>query len=278
MRLMELWGTYLGPASDTLIDLGYGDRRWKNLYISGSINGASLINSVAFTASTLTVSTINGVDLLDFNFISAPSSPAYGNIWLDADRLEMVSFPNGNKEYIGGTLYASTTNAVISNTTAEKTLIGAGIGSLMLDTFYLVPGKTLRITASGLYGTQIVPVGLNVRVRMGTGGALDTTGGTIILDTGTQTPAGNLTNLWWRLYADITCRTDGASGTVMAQSTWEHQSAGVGNPINWEMINSSNVVIDTTINQTIQLTAQWAGGVAAADSMMCTNFLLETKC
>ena len=71
-ELMRLYNTDLRSASDTLLDLGTPDFRWKNLYLSGTQTAGNIIsnsvNTVVFivtgsstqvgvTATALTVST-----------------------------------------------------------------------------------------------------------------------------------------------------------------------------------------------------------------------------
>lgn len=278
MKLMELWSTYLGPASDTLLDLGQGDRRWKNLYISGSINAISLLAGSTLISSSMNsvVSTISN-DMV-WGYSTQPSSfnEGYvGYLWLDNNRFDLVSHIYKINQVLGGTIYSSSTNGVVSNTTAEKTLIGSGIGSTKIPDFFFIEGKTIRITASGYYSTQSTPVNLNIRLRLGTGGLLDDTGGLVLLATSNQTPTGSLVNMWWRFNTDITCQVDGVNGQIIAQSVWEHQSSKVGSPVNWAMV-STGLTIDTSTDQTIKLTAQWGLGVVASDSMVCTNFVMET--
>ena len=64
-RLLELYSTYLGPASDTLLDLGSTSFRWKNIYLSGSINTVlsdsgnfSALVSSRMTVDSATVTTL----------------------------------------------------------------------------------------------------------------------------------------------------------------------------------------------------------------------------
>ena len=268
MRLMELWSTYFGPASDTLLDFGASNYRWKNIYFSNSMNYQGGIAGTGLTVSSANIKSIVNLSFIRFNGISTPASSTFGDFWFDTKLFSFAGNPNGNVVYAGGSIFVSTGNGIVSNTTAETTVIGGGIGSLILYPDYFLPGKTIRINACGLYSTQLVPVGLTMRIRIGG------LAGTVFSSTGSQTPAGNLANMWWRMTADITCNSDGGSGFVIGQSAWEHQSTATGSPLFWQMTNTG-VTIDTTTDQTIQLTAQWAAGVAAADSMMCTNFTLE---
>ena len=289
-EIMKLYNTYLGPASDTLLDLGASGFRWNNLYIYGTLSAtnisASSINTTVLTATSSNItsevvtrlavtSTASIGHLISTSGIRITSAnkglteTVAGDIWYDTTRKTIMAFTNSSRLALEGILFVQTGNGIVANNASEATLIGSGFGSTTLSPDFFVPGKSLRITASGLYETQIVPVSLNVRVRLG---GLT---GTQILATGDQTPAGALTGMFWRMVADLTCVSTGATGMVIGQSAWEHQSTATGSPINWQMTNTG-VTINTTTALIVQFTADWGAGVAAADSMMCTNFTLES--
>ncbi len=282
-RLLELYSTYLGPASDTLLDLGATNFRWKNAYFYGTNNltfvSSQLINSdsgiiTVFQNSIMTTSSASIGALLTTSAIRITSTTkglggTNGDIWNDTTQKTIMAFTNSSRLALQGILFTQTGNGIVANNATEASLIGSGIGSTTLSPDFFVPGKTVRITASGLYETQLVPVTLNVRIRLG--GVV----GTQILATGDQTPAGALVGMFWRTVAELTCVTTGATGMVIGQSAWEHQSTATGNPINWQM-TSTGVTINTTTALIVQFTADWGAGVAAADSMMCTNLTLES--
>jgi len=169
-----------------------------------------------------------------------------------------------------GTLFTQTATVTDSNNAAEVTLTGAGTGSLTLPVNFLTAGRTLRITAAGTVGTQAVPVTLNMRLKLG---------GTTILSTGDQTPGASVTARAWSIQAVITCRTTGATGTVFGQSQGgflHMETAGAtGTPTEWEMTATATSTVDTTGTLAVDLTADWAAGVAAADTISCTNLILE---
>lgn len=58
MKLMELYNSYLAPASDTLLDLGSGGFRWRNIYSSGSLNTQFLITSNLMATSAIITSQV----------------------------------------------------------------------------------------------------------------------------------------------------------------------------------------------------------------------------
>lgn len=297
---MRLYNTYLGPASDTLLDLGALTFRWNNFFVYGTsslgtVTAASGVFTNEFSTSGQIVGLIStgvtadniiikdtasiaylfsssGIRLTRVNSSSIPTSSIEADIWNDSRRRTIIYYVNSIQQMLSSTLYTASTNQAVSNTETETTLIGSGRGALRLPPNYMVNGKTLRLTATGLLSTQLTPPTLNVRVRLGGG----TITGSAILVTGDQTPTGSLTNVFWRVVADLVCYTSGATGTIIGQSVFEHMTGLTGNPTFWEMVTSPVITLSTTTDLTIQLTADWGAGVAAGDSMNCTNFTLES--
>jgi hypothetical protein len=49
---MRLWNTYLGPASDSLLDLGEASFRWNNIFLKG-VNSSTTISSSSVNTTIL---------------------------------------------------------------------------------------------------------------------------------------------------------------------------------------------------------------------------------
>ena len=93
-------------------------------------------------------------------------------------------------------------------------------------------------------GTKASPVGqITLNVKLGST--------TIIQHTPTPaTSQGNTKNFW--VYADITCRTTGATGTVMGQAEFRY-------PTNFLTDGETATdTIDTTASQAVDVTVTWA--------------------
>ena len=250
------------------------------VYIEGApslSNSASIVNNYAlwvdagntrFDGQVIYNSGAVYTNAINYASQVAPVSPIEGDFWNDSTQKSLITFVDSAKQALAGVLYTSNSNGIISNTTAETTVIGTGIGTLTIPANFFVSGKTVRLTACGQYSTQIIPVTFNMRVRLGgiTGSAM--------LETGDQTPPGNVANLWWRTVTDIVCQKSGATGVLIGQSSWEHQTTATGSPVYWQMTTLGFPISTNTALQ-IQLTGQWGAGVAAADSMLCSNFSLE---
>lgn len=164
-----------------------------------------------------------------------------------------------------GLLFASTATATVANTGTESTLIGSGVGSLTLPANSLTPGRSVRLTARGLLSSAAVPGTLTIALKLGSTG---------IVTTGAQTPTALLTDLFWECEVLLTCRTTGATGTVIAQGSFRYFAAAVGAITGWEMIDTSTVTVDTTASKSIDLTADWLTA-DASNSIRGTNCVAE---
>jgi hypothetical protein len=164
-------------------------------------------------------------------------------------------------------LFTPTATGTVANTTSETTVLGAGIGSLTLPANLLVPGRTLRFKASGVFGTDAAAHTLNMKFKLGA---------TSIVATGAQTPTAALTNRLWEMEVLLTCRTVGATGTVIAQGKFAYMAAGTGAPTWWEATSTATTTIDTTGTLAVDLSATWGAGVTASDTISCSNAALES--
>lgn len=197
---------------------------------------------------------------------TAPTSPNGGDMWNDSTQRTLTGFFNGITNVFVGTLFTSTANATVVSTGAETTIIGTGVGTLSLPADFFVAGKTLRVRASGYFSTAVVPDSLNILFYIGT---------TMVIQTTAKTPAGSVTSEGWAIDILLTCRTTGASGTVIAQGEFRHGDDTTANDYNWYMISTATATINTTITEPVYLRADYTVG-SASDSITCTNFILET--
>lgn len=154
-----------------------------------------------------------------------------------------------------GTLFTSTADKGVTNTTTEGTIIGTGQGTLTLPANLLIAGRTIRITISGIFSDDAVTPGtVTVAAKLGA---------TTVATTGAQTPAAAISAGGWKAVVHITCRTTGVSGTVMAHGSFENQGAALAEN-NWWMVNTGTTTIDTTATQAVDVTWDW--GTADTDN------------
>lgn len=154
------------------------------------------------------------------------------------------------KAFSSSSKFVQTATVTVANTAAETTLLGTGVGSLVVKANTLVAGSMVSGTALGFHSAAGSPT---IRLRV-------YANSTLLLDTGAVS-SGNSTNATWEFRGWVTCRTAGSSGTVMPQGFYMESGGGANV---FGMVNTSPVTLDTTIDQTINFTVQW--GTASASN------------
>lgn len=192
----------------------------------------------------LTATPTTGYPSLNFPAGVAPSSPAEGDIWNSSAKKSLDTRIDGITQSIKGVLTTITSSTTVANTTTETTLM---TGPTLPANFF-VAGKTVHISAYGVYDTKADPCGtLDMKVKLGS---------TVILDTGAIAVSAGMRYRGWILEGYITCRTVGSSGTVMAQGTFT-LAISTANGTYTDMENTAAITIDTTASQALTVTAQW---------------------
>lgn len=161
---------------------------------------------------------------------------------------------------LSSTRFAQTADSTVANTVTETTLVGTGSGSATLAANYFAAGRSIRITASGVYSTTGTPT-LRFRVKKGS---------TVLADTGAVTTASGVTGRVWSLSLIVTARSTTtviANGFVSVFTAAQTHSA-------WEMNNGTTTVTIGTGSEAFSLTAEW-GTASASNTITCTNLVLE---
>jgi hypothetical protein len=159
-------------------------------------------------------------------------------------------------------LYAATASETVANTSSETPLIGTGTGSLTLPADFLAEGRTLKLWATGFQSSVLNP-NLTLKVKLGS----------VIIGTTGVIAAGTVSSSTWELTMLVTCRTTGATGTVLGQGSYEIFGTAIGS---FGIVNTSVSTVDTTGTLDVAITAQW-GTASSSNTITCTNFLLEAS-
>ena len=86
-ELMRLYNTYLCSASDTLLDIGSPNLRWKELFLNGSISSANVIVGSSIILSNSAKACINS-KILTSNAVSLTN----GDTWFQSSSNIMYLF------------------------------------------------------------------------------------------------------------------------------------------------------------------------------------------
>lgn len=258
----------ISVVGGTVADLGDGEAE---LTVTGG--GSGTVTSVALTVpSRQTVAgspvTTSGTLAITDNTQSANqifSGPSSGSAATPAFRaLVAADLPTSisSKD-----LFVATASGTVASSTSETTIIGSGVGSLTLPANFLTVGKALRVRVLGVWGTTIIAPTINIKFKLGS---------TVIVATGAVTAPTSLSNQWFEVIVELTCRTTGASGTVIAQGAFLNAEASATFvAFAYPMSETSTNTVDTTGTLAVDVTATW-GTSNAANTITGTNAVIQS--
>ena len=163
-------------------------------------------------------------------------------------------------------LYSQTADSIpVTATTVESSLIGTGIGGLSVPANGFFAGMSFTANFGGLMSAKNKDT-LTIRVK---------TGSVILADSGPQVmPA--ITDSAWRLSINFTIRQIGAAGVASIVSSGIFNDVRKSNnSLEGFSFNSNNsTTFDTTILNTLDVTAQWSSS-SASNSIHSDIFTLN---
>ena len=164
-------------------------------------------------------------------------------------------------------LFAQTANSTpITNTTTETSLINGGVGSLTVPANGFTVGDSFRAVFGGVMNANNNQT-IRIRVR---------TGGIVLLDSGLQNLGSSVINDVWSLNIDFTIRQIGAAGVASIVSLGAFHYTKTNNAsvqgFGFNVVN--NTTFDTTISNTLDVTAQW-GSASTGNNIYSDIFILN---
>jgi hypothetical protein len=164
-------------------------------------------------------------------------------------------------------LYAQTANSTtVTNTTAETTIIGAGVGSLSVPANGFSVGDSFRAILGG-----VINAGNNetIRLRLRAGSVL-------LLDSGAQNLGSAVIDDVWSLNVDFTIRQLGAAGVASIVSLGGFNYTKTNNAsvqgFGFNVLNTTT--FDTTVSNTLNITVEW-GSATALNNIYSDTFVLN---
>jgi len=150
-----------------------------------------------------------------------------------------------------GGLYAQTAPATVVTGTAPQTLINGGVGTMT------VPANGFQVGDSfvGYFAGKISCVNnavLEIKII---------SEGDIIADTGLMTMFAT-TNKDWEMFVNFTVRSIGAAGVgaIATSGRFSYNKDSAAQPESIGFFNLDNTTFDTTVSNTLNVTAQWDTG------------------
>lgn len=150
-------------------------------------------------------------------------------------------------------LFEQTADQTVANTTTETTIGGPGEGSTTIPSTLLKFPQHFLLRAQGIVSNTATPT-INIRFKLN---------GVTFASTGAQT-LGSVSNDHWSAFIDFLIRSEGSTGTVMVTGGFL-----TSNNDHFAMINTAVQTIDTTIDQTFDITAEW--GTASASNTITSQ-------
>ena len=157
-------------------------------------------------------------------------------------------------------LYAQTVQSpTITNTTTETSIIGTGVGGLIVPANMFEVGSSYHGKIGGVISNQNND---NIIVRIKTGSTVLASTGTITLSTASSQG--------WECELDFTIATIGATGSICTNGNFAYnRNTGSLEGFVFQDVQP----IDTTIANTLDITIEW-GQAKTQDEIYSANFVL----
>lgn len=204
-------------------------------------NYKDIINTVKELRREIQIFTIQAIQIINWKHIVHYLKTLEG-------QLEQLDFDISNTIPSPG-LYSQTASSVaIVNTTVESNLVNGGVGTMT------VPPNGFKVGDSFIAYFSGVLSSLNnntIRIKVKSGAV-------ILADTGLIT-LPTVTSKDWELHINFTIRQTGPTGTAAIKTTgrFYYNKDSNNNPENVGFRNLNNTTFDTTISNTLSVTAQW---------------------
>ena len=181
-----------------------------------------------------------------------------------ATEIEINSYYSNPLGYTRG-LFAQTANSTpITGTTTETTLIDGGVGSLTVPANFFKVGDSFMGSIGG-HISSVNNEDLRIMVKAGS---------IVLGDTG-LIRLGQATNQHWDLQLRFTVRALGAAGVAsiasFGQFTYSKDASDTFEGEDYSTVN--NTTFDTTISNTLNITAQWSSN-NAGNNIYSESFIL----
>lgn len=145
-------------------------------------------------------------------------------------------------------IFSQTNDKLITNTTVETSALGSGIGSKLIKSTEILPGRRLRLHGEGIYSAPLLFASLTARVKLG---------GTTVASVTTSSLGLNVTDKAFTFDCLLVFRSTGVSGKVVAGGSAQY-TVSSGTKAFDDLDNAgSEITLNTTSDLSIDVTVQW---------------------
>lgn len=166
---------------------------------------------------------------------------------------EVYNISDFDSRYIGKFYIQTSSSIPVSNTTNELSLINSGIGTLTIPANGFSIGDSFKAHLTG-HISSANNQGLHIRIKSGS---------VVLSDANLTIPT--TTTKHWTLDITFTIRAIGAAGTASIASggmfTYNKDASNAFDGMNFSTEN--NTTFDTTVSNTLNITAQWSAANAS---------------
>lgn len=165
---------------------------------------------------------------------------------------------------IFSTLFSGTANQVVSNTTSEMSLMPTGMGQKIIPANTLVQGTTARLIIAGVYSGALVPTTALFKFKIN---------GNVVASGTASALLASASNQGFSYRQTMTCRAAGTTGSLVTVGTMQYAN-GLMTRANVDLNNIAGYTIDTTVDNTLDLSVTW-GALSSSNSMTAVTATLE---
>lgn len=183
---------------------------------------------------------------------------------LTAVKVKHITFDRrnwaGEAAGAGGTrlLFSQTVDKTVANTVTPTDLFSTGIGSVTIPANTFEVGTAVRLYMTGHISTTGTPT-IEYSVELG---------GSELASTGAHTLGSGITNVGWRLFADIVCRAFPVAGSFVISGFIR-----IGDDLPG-LVNISTTTLDLASALQLEVLAEW-GTADAANTITCQTAIIE---
>jgi hypothetical protein len=163
--------------------------------------------------------------------------------------IELNPYYSNPSGYLRG-LFAQTANStIITNTSAELSLINGGVGSLTVPANGFKVGDSFRAVFGGVMNANN---NQNITIRVKAGSV-------VLLNSNLQNLGSSVINDVWSLNIDFTIRQIGIAGvaSIVSLGTFHYTKTNNASVQGFGFNTVNSTTFNTTIPNTLDVTAQW---------------------
>ena len=195
--------------------------------------------------------------------ISTPGSVQDGETWTSSTQKALTSNQAGINQVLAGTIFTGTSDVTVSNSNTETTIVPTGVGTMTLPANFFTAGKSIKIDMWGIWEADTIAPTFEIRAELG---------GTLLCTTSAQTMT-TCEGGQWHAEILLTCRTTGATGTMLSQGEVRFNHDATAGATHW-MRRSTTTTHDTTASNLLDVT--FTANTADSDNLITTTNITVT--